>query len=159
MGTKATGRESAKHAADSVVLDAESKKDQRGRRILSEQRWAEVLAAYANSALTQAQFARQEGVNYHTLVAHLGRARRAASAAFPAQTAARRLTSASTNLAAETSTSHSPAFIEAVFPPNLLAAAAAHPSRPPLEVILPNGLLIRGVEPAALATLVRALMN
>lgn len=146
-------------AAGTVVLGAESKRDQRGRRILSAQRWAEVLSAYPNSGLTQAQFARQEGVNYHTLVAHLGRARLAAAAPLPGKQAARRCTSVSANPAAGAYASHSPVFIEAVFPPDSSVSAAARPSMPPLEVVLPSGLLIRGVEPAALATLVRALMN
>ena len=57
------------------VLREEAKRDTRGRRIVEAERWRELLAAYATSELTQAQFARREGVNYHTFVARLNRER------------------------------------------------------------------------------------
>ena len=58
------------------VLREEAKRDTRGRRIVEAERWRELLAAYATSELTQAKFARREGVNYHTFVAWLGRSGR-----------------------------------------------------------------------------------
>jgi transposase-like protein len=57
------------------VLREEAKRDTRGRRIVDAERWRELLAAYATSGLTQTQFARREGVNYHTFVARLNRER------------------------------------------------------------------------------------
>ena len=56
------------------------KRAARGRKIADSARRAEVVAAYATSGLTQKAFARQEGVNYHTLVAWLGREQRSAPA-------------------------------------------------------------------------------
>mgnify|MGYP001547292819 CR=1 FL=1 len=63
------------------LVDGGEKRDARGRKIANAARRAEVLAAYATSGLTQKAFARQEGVNYHTLVAWLGREPRSAPAA------------------------------------------------------------------------------
>ncbi len=57
------------------VLREEAKRDTRGRRIVDAERWRELLAGYATSGLTQTQFARREGVNYHTFVARLNRER------------------------------------------------------------------------------------
>ena len=54
-----------------------SKRDERGRRVLGESEWAQVLDRYKSSGLTQKAFCRGEGVNYHTFVAWLGRRRRA----------------------------------------------------------------------------------
>ena len=62
-------------AVEAEVLAEECKNDRRGRRIVSKQRWEEVLGAYPASGLTQEQYARREGVNYHTMVSRLGRAR------------------------------------------------------------------------------------
>jgi hypothetical protein len=61
-------------------VDAKLKHDARGRRIVAAGRWAELLAAYDASGLTQKAFARREGVNVHTLVAWLGRRRSAGTA-------------------------------------------------------------------------------
>jgi DNA-binding transcriptional regulator YiaG len=68
------------------VLHAERKQDTRGHRIVDAERWRELLAVYATSGLTQAQFARQEGVNYHTFVARLNRERGRSRPTGPAPT-------------------------------------------------------------------------
>ena len=110
------------------VLHEERKQDTRGRRIVGAERWRELLAAYATSGLTQAQFARQEGVNYHTLVARLARERGRSQPARPA-----------------------PTFVEA------RVSAPGWPSATALEVQLPDGAIVRGSDPTTVAVLVRAL--
>ena len=109
------------------VLHAERKQDTRGRRIVDAKRWREVLAAYPTSGLTQAQFARQEDVNYHTFVARLNRERGRSRPAGPA-----------------------PTFVEA------RVAGAGWPAAA-LEVQLPGGAIVRGHDPATVAALVQAL--
>lgn len=60
-----------------AVLDEEgTKRDTRGRKIHEESYWAELIERYLASGMTQAQFARREGIKYHTLVGRLGRHRR-----------------------------------------------------------------------------------
>ena len=110
------------------VLHAEQKQDTRGRRIVDAERWRELLAAYPTSGLTQAQFARREGVNYHTFVARLNRERGRSQPAGPA-----------------------PTFVEA------RVAGPGWPAAPTLEVQLPGGAIIRGHDPATVAALVQAL--
>jgi transposase-like protein len=48
------------------VVDTGEKRDGRGRRITPRERRAELVRAYRASGLTQAAFARQEGVKYPT---------------------------------------------------------------------------------------------
>lgn len=64
---------------DAVVTEDEPKVDTQGRKILEEGRWRELFKCYESSGLTQLQFARREGIKYHTFVARLGRHRRAGS--------------------------------------------------------------------------------
>lgn len=109
------------------ILDGDEKRDTRGRKIADAARRAEVLAGYATSGLTQKAFARQEGVNYHTLVAWLGREQRSAPAAAPGKISFRQLQ----------------------FGPT--------PHRAELEVALPGGLVVRGGDAAQVAALVKAL--
>jgi hypothetical protein len=125
-------------AAEAAVLAEECKNDTRGRRIVSSQRWAEVLRAYPASGLTQAQYARREGVNYHTLVSRLGRARLKSGG----KAGAHRERSQSGPLVS--------GFIEAMLPSGVASAAA-------LEVVTPSGFIIRGADAEAVATLVRSL--
>jgi hypothetical protein len=110
------------------VLHADRKQDTRGRRIVDAERWRELLAGYATSGLTQAQFARQEGVNYHTFVARLNRERGRSRPAGPA-----------------------PTFVEA------RVAGPGWPTAAALEVQLPGGAIVRGQDPATVAALVQAL--
>ena len=110
------------------VLAEESKRDRRGRKLNAEGRWRELMAEQASSGLTQAQFARREGINYHTFVGWRGRFRRqGGSTPGPA-----------------------PRFVEAQ-----LATVPAPGRR--LEVVLPGGVVVRGEEAAAVAALVKAL--
>lgn len=120
------------------MLAEECKNDTRGRRIVSSQRWAEVLGAYPASGLTQEQYARREGVNYHTLVSRLGRARLKSGS----KTGAHGERSQSGPLVS--------GFIEAILPSGVASAAA-------LEVVTPSGFIIRGADPEAVAALVRSL--
>ena len=121
------------------MLAEECKNDTRGRRIVAAQRWEEVLGAYPASGLTQEQYARREGVNYHTLVSRLGRARlKSGSKVGPHGER-----SQSGPLAT--------GFIEAILPSGVEKSAAA------LEVVTPSGFIIRGADPEAVAALVRSL--
>ena len=104
------------------VLAQESKADSQGRRIVSRERWAEVLAGYPQSGLTQAQYAKREGVNYHTLVARRQRQRQESLPTAPR----------AGSLAA---TSGGAAFIK-ITPPTWGATL-------PLEVVLPAGIIVR----------------
>src|SRR5690606_40291199 len=51
------------------------KRGARGRQVLPEEEWERLLDDYEKSGLTQAAFARREGINLHTLVGRLGRRR------------------------------------------------------------------------------------
>ena len=108
-----------------------AKRDERGRRIVEENERGRLLAAYAESGLTQKAFARREGINYHTFVAWLGRSRRAADADATAQVPVR--------------------FREVALENTGTGA--------PLEARLPGGILVRGGEPRALAQLIRLLRD
>ena len=58
------------------LADEGTKQDSRGRRIVDKAHWEGLIEQYQASGLTQAQFARREGIKYHTLVGRLGRHRR-----------------------------------------------------------------------------------
>ena len=58
---------------DAEIADEGSRQDSRGRRIVDEAHWEELISRYKSSGLTQAQFARREGIKYHTLVGRLVR--------------------------------------------------------------------------------------
>ena len=120
------------------VLAQESKADSQGRRIVSRERWAEILAGYPQSGLTQAQYAKREGVNYHTLVARWQRQRQESL-----QTAPRAGSLAATGGGA--------GFIE--------ITTTTWGATLPLEVVLPAGIIVRGTEPALVARLVQALAD
>ena len=64
-------------AIETEVLDGGVKQDAKGRRVLPEHEWMRVLDEYDRSGMTQKAFARREGINLHTLVAWLGRRRKA----------------------------------------------------------------------------------
>jgi hypothetical protein len=61
---------------EAVVTEDEAKVDVHGRKILNEGCWRDLILRYESSGLTQVQFARREGIKYHTFVARLGRHRR-----------------------------------------------------------------------------------
>ena len=53
-------------AAHTELIETGDKRDGRGRRLVTRERRAELVAAYRESGLTQAAFARREGVKYTT---------------------------------------------------------------------------------------------
>jgi hypothetical protein len=61
------------------LVSNDEKRDSRGRRIVGDARREAVLAAYDRCGVTQREFARSEGVSYHTLVTWLGRRREEAA--------------------------------------------------------------------------------
>lgn len=116
------------------VVEDQSVRDARGRRIASEQRRAELLAEYKTSGMTQKAFARHAGVNPHTFVSWLaGQRRGAASRQTPAE-------------AGKPS-----GFVELRVPAGLSQRGAL------LEVVLTDGRVVRGGDVAALAQLTRLL--
>jgi transposase-like protein len=118
------------------VLDLEHKQDTRGRRISDESRREAVLAGYPGSGLTQKAYARREGINYHTLVAWLGQVRRERG-----ESPRRRTTPVTTP------------------GPARFAEVSLGAPAPRLEVVLPDGMIVRGIDPVALLTLIRGLKN
>jgi len=117
------------------VVDDQTKRDARSRRITNAQRRAELLALYQTSGLTQKAFARREGVNFHTFVAWLSKHRHESEA--PARSGCG---------------SHAPAaFVEL----SVGAPLSAPPA--PLEVVLRDGRVARGAHASSLAALVRLL--
>ena len=107
-----------------------SKRDGRGRRIVEESERERLVAAYAESGLTQKAFAQREGINYHTFVAWLGRARHSVSAAVSGPVRFREVT--------------------------LKKEASADAL---LEARLRDGTVVRASEPSALAALIRLLRD
>ena len=65
------------------LVTSDEKRDSRGRKLAGDARRDAVLAAYYRCEVTQREFARQEGVSYHTLVTWLGRRRLESRAAPP----------------------------------------------------------------------------
>jgi hypothetical protein len=118
-----------KLAIETEVIAEESRRDRRGRMLLSEERWEELLSGYAQSELTQRDYCQEHGINVHTFVARLAKRRREGLAG----------------------RSRPEGFLEAKLP-TVYAGAA-------LEVALPNGLLVRGSEPGVVVELVRALLG
>jgi len=106
------------------------KRDTRGRRVIGEQERERLIAAYGESGLTQRAYARREGINYHTFVAWLGRDR--GGAGLTAKPGAKTVR-----------------FREVEWDGGSTAAA--------LEVRLPDGTLVRGEDPRALAALITLL--
>lgn len=104
-----------------------SKRDRRGRKILSEAQWRETLASYERSELTQREFCRREGINLHTFVGRRWRQRQIRPAVVPT-------------------------FVEAKLPSFALAGSGYG-----LEVVLPGGVVVRGRQVAEVAALVRGL--
>jgi transposase-like protein len=66
-------------AIDAELIRDGRKCDERGRRIVSRDERARLLAAYETSGLTQKEFARREGVKFPTFTAWLVRHRRTQS--------------------------------------------------------------------------------
>lgn len=137
--------------AEAEVNIKENKPEARGRRIVTAQRWAEILAAYPQSGLTQSAFARQEAVNYHTLVARLGRLRlNPLMAPVSPRSCAGAQAPNNQGIGGQR-------FIEAGAPSLIKHLSLGGSLALPLEVVLPTGILVRGVDPQAIAALVQAL--
>jgi transposase-like protein len=123
------------------VVDDGRKRDRAGRVHMPRERREELLAEYERSGLSQAAFARRAGVRYPTFAHWVQERRRAGGATADAATA-----------------TPPPRFVELRLP-----SAQAAPSTPgaapvsELSVTLPDGVVLRGAEPSALAALVRAL--
>lgn len=120
------------------VVDDGRRPDRLGRVRTPRGRREELLGEYDRSGLSQAAFARRAGVRYPTF-AHWVQERRRAGAA--AETLA-------------ASSSRSPRFVE-LRVPTAPSAPVIAPAE--LSVTLPDGAVLRGAEPKALAALVRAL--
>lgn len=112
------------------IVDDGQRRDRRGRVSWPRQRREQLLEEYAKSGMSQAAFARRVGVRYPTF-AHWVQERRRGGLAPTAGTA--------------------PRFVE-------VGVRATPPSSPELSVTLPGGLVARGADATALATLVRALL-
>lgn len=119
-----------------LVAD-ETKRDTKGRRITPKARREELLAAYEQSGLTQAEFARREGVKYQTFTTWMYERRQRGSEAGPSKSEA------------------SVRFAQLTLPP--ASPRELSPSADALSVTLPDGLVVRGADALAMATLVKAL--
>jgi transposase-like protein len=111
------------------LIEDGAKRDRRGRRILPAERIEALVSEYRASGLTQAAFARREGLKYPTFAGWVN-ARRAQAGRSTGGSAVR--------------------FAQLQLPPDSTAPAE-------LSVSLPDGLVVRGSEVRALAALVRAL--
>ena len=119
-----------------LVVD-ETKLDSKGRRITPKARRQELLAAYEQSGLTQAAFARREGVKYQTFATWVSEGKRNATAVGPSQSVV------------------PVRFAEVNLPPPAQRELSANSDA--LSVTLPDGVVVRGSEAAAVAALVKAL--
>ena len=113
------------------VLDDKQRRDAQGRRIVGQERQAELLRAYDASDLSQREFARREGINFHTFVEWLQRRRRAAGTKPP------------------------PRFQELSLPFTPKTSSAMAMATAALEVQLADGTTIRGSNVEELAQLLR----
>jgi transposase-like protein len=114
-----------------LVEDGE-KRDNRGRRRVTAERRAEVVAAYEGSGMTMAAFARREGINYTTLAHWVMKARQATPTTSPIR------------------------FAEVKLPMPQSQDAVADDR---LEVRLADGTMVRGRCVAEVAALVRVLRS
>ena len=85
-------------AITTEVVETGARRDTRGRRIATAEEKTALIAAYAQSGLTQRAFAQREGVKYCTFAAWLGRHRRARGRARFAEIDLGRVAGASTAL-------------------------------------------------------------
>lgn len=133
-------------ATTAELVETGEKRDVLGRRLTPGERRAELLTVFRASGLTQAAFARQEGLKYSTFCTW-AQAERAAGRLPVAPLGGSR---------AKSSAAKKPAvrFVEAFpsGPINLPAMGA-----PGLEVRLPDGTVARGTNATELAALIRAL--
>ncbi|MFA6959473.1 MAG: hypothetical protein WC205_01830 [Opitutaceae bacterium] len=117
-------------AVQTEIVDDGQQRDRRGRVSWPRKRREQLLAEYERSGLSQAAFARREGVRYPTFAHWVQERRRGASAK---------------------TSGVMPRFVEVGVP-------ATPTAGPELSVTLPSGLVARGTDADALAALVRALL-
>lgn len=135
-----TNTTDSKTSTEALLVETGEQRDRLGRRLTPAARRAELVAAWRESGLTQADFARREGVIYSSFAAWVQAARRrpvAATATKPTRGPAVR-------------------FVAAKFS----AVIPAPPLSPPtfaLCVRLPDGTELRGQHAADLAELLRVL--
>ena len=127
-----------KHAITTELIDSGEQRDRRGRRMMPRSRRAEYVEAWRRSGMTQAAFARREGLRYPTFAHWVQQAGKSALVASPVR------------------------FAQVRWPLPTSGAAqggGADGGAAPLglEVRLPDGTLLRGGNAEQLATLVRAL--
>ncbi len=125
-----------KQAETEVVMGDERSRDRKGRKKLTAARWEALLSEYEASGLTQAEFARRNGVVYTTLAHRVQQRRREAKAG----TASARFVE-----------------VRPALPAAAPMAVAVPATLPGLSVTLPDGAVLRGADPLVLAALVRAL--
>ena len=113
------------------VVDDKQRRDARERRIVGQERKEELLRAYDGSDLSQREFARREGINFHTFVEWLQRRRRAPG------------------------TKPSPRFQELSLPLPFVPKTSGAVATASLEVQLVDGTTIRGSNVEELAQLLR----
>jgi transposase-like protein len=111
------------------VVETGEKRDRVGRRITPVSRREELVGAWRRSGLTQAEFARREGVRYPTFASWVQQARATSGARKPAVAKMR--------------------FAEVQWPASVGALA--------LEVRLTDGTVVRGASAGEVVALVRAL--
>ena len=105
-----------------------AKRDERGRRIADAQEKEALMAGYAASGMTQRAFSQREGINPFTFAGWLRQKRMAETKPTP---------------------SGGQRFVELGFPREASGFC--------LEVVLPDGLIVRGNEAKQLAALLRGL--
>lgn len=115
--------------ATTELVETGEQRDRRGRKLTPAHRRAELVAAWRQSGMTQAEFARREGVRYPTFATWVQQ-----------QRAPQRRAKA---------TAAKPRFAEVTVPGSLLG--------PAVEVRLPDGTVVRGTNAAAVAVVMRAL--
>ncbi len=123
------------------LVQDEAKRDTKGRRITPRARREDLLNEYEQSGLTQAAFARRAGVNYPTFASWVqGRRERTAVPVRPREP-----------IRAQQQVQ----FAEVNFPSP--TRHDLNPKADVLSVTLPDGVVVRGSDAAALVALVKAL--
>lgn len=119
------------NSIETEVCEVPGKRDRKGRRMLGEKEWYRLMADYDVSGLTQEAYCKREAISYHTFVAWLGRRRQTVGPVAKAEAKGGK-------------------FHELRIP-SVTAGSAG------LEVILPNGMRLRGERATDLAQLVNLL--